>query len=238
VSGERVLIVDDEARFRRALAISLEGHSYRVRESATGAAGLEDFDSFRPDVVLLDLMLPDTTGVNVCRKVREKSDVPIIVLSVLGDEKTKVGALDEGADDYLTKPFGTRELLARIRAALRRPSFNLPAGSVFTAGPLTFDLERELVFVDGEEVHLTPTEMSLLRYFIENAGKVLRHQAILRHVWGEEYVEDTRILRTYINQLRGKLRDSSSNPRFIRTDPGVGYRFILERSEPGRPLPE
>jgi two-component system KDP operon response regulator KdpE len=224
--SSRVLVVDDEPRFRQALARSLRGHDYEVMESATGNAAIEDFRSFVPDLVLLDLMLPDKDGLTVCREIRGGSDVAIIVLSVVGDEHSKVKALDEGADDYLTKPFGSEELLARIRAALRR-SGPPSAGEVFTAGPLRIDLNSDVVYLDGEEIRLTPMELSLLRYFAANAGKVLRHQAILTNVWGEGYAADTQILRTYIKQLRAKLRDDPTKPRYIRTELGIGYRFVV-----------
>jgi len=225
VSGARILIVDDEAQLRRALARSLTGHGYAVREAEDGADALREFEAFKPDVVLLDLVLPDISGVDVCRELREKSQTPIIVLSVIGDEKAKVQALDQGADDYLTKPFSMDELLARIRVALRRGSSDRAQQPVIHAGELTIDFERRLVTVAGEEVRLTPTEYSLLKYLALNAGRVLTHPMILRAVWGAEYVDDTHVLRTYVNQLRSKLRDDPASSRFIRTDPGVGYRF-------------
>jgi two-component system KDP operon response regulator KdpE len=226
LSGPRILVVDDEDRFRQALALSLGGHGYDVKESATGNQAIADADIFRPEVILLDLMLPDKDGVDVCREIRRDSEVPIIVLSVIGDEASKIRALDSGADDYLTKPFGSGELLARIRAALRRSSPGSITESVFRAGSLTIDFKQRLVTLGEEELHLTPTEFSLLAFFAGNAGRVCRHQAILRNVWGEQYIEDTQILRTYINQLRAKLRDDPARSVFIRTEPGVGYRFI------------
>ena len=174
-------------------------------------------------------MLPDIGGVSVCRELRRDSEVAIIVLSVMGDELTKVLALDGGADDYLTKPFGSDELLARIRAALRR-SGNGPIHATLVAGPLSLDPISLLVRLNGEELHLRPTEFNLLRVLMLNAGRVVRHRAILTVVWGEEYVEDAAILRTYINQLRHKLHDDPIRPRFIRTEPGVGYRFIACRN--------
>ena len=225
--NERILVVDDEAWFRQALVVSLEGRGYVVQESATGREAIADFESFQPDVILLDLMLPDTDGVTVCRELRRRSSVPIIVLSVMNDEVTKVRALDQGADDYLTKPFGSDELLARIRATVRRtqPPESLPAEAQF--GSLWIDYERRRVFLEGTEVRLTPTEFSLLRLLTENAGRVLRHPAILQAIWGPGYESDTQILRTFINQLRMKLNDPRQNPRFIRTEPGVGYRFLI-----------
>jgi two-component system KDP operon response regulator KdpE len=210
---------------------SLEGHGYAVREAEDGASSLRELGAFKPDVVLLDLVLPDMTGVDVCRKLRETSQVPVIVLSVVGEERRKVEALDAGADDYLTKPFGMDELLARIRVALRRGSSERAQAAVVRVGGLEVDLERRIVQLDGEVVRLTPTEYSLLKYLVTNAGKVLTHPMILGAVWGPGYGTDTRLLRTYINQLRTKLRDDPDTPRFIRTDPGVGYGF----AEPERP---
>ncbi len=224
----RVLVVDDEAQLRRALTRSLEGHGYSVREAEDGSAALQEIELFRPDVVLLDLMLPDMSGVKVCQELRRKHTTPIIVLSVLGEEKTKVDALDAGADDYLTKPFGMDELLARVRVALRRGSSERDQQPVISTGGLVIDLERRVVGVDEREVRLTPTEYSLLKYLALNAGKVLTHAMILREVWGAEYVDDTHVLRTCMNQLRAKLGDDPASPRFIRTDPGVGYRFVAE----------
>jgi two-component system KDP operon response regulator KdpE len=182
--------------------------------------------------VILDLILPDIAGVDVCREIRRDHETPIIVLSALGDEKTKVAALDEGADDYLTKPFGMDELLARIRVALRHGS-SLRAGQpMIEAGDLRIDLERRLVTLSERQVHLTPTEYALLKYLATNAGKVLTHPMILRSVWGQEYADDTALLRTYITQLRAKLDADGSNKGFIRTEPRVGYRFLAPGEEP------
>jgi two-component system KDP operon response regulator KdpE len=222
----RVLIVDDEAQLRRALKRSLEGHDYAVREAEDGGTGLAVFDAFKPDVVLLDLMLPDMSGVDVCRALRAAHQTPIIVLSVVGDEQAKVAALDEGADDYLTKPFGMEELLARVRVALRRGAADRAQQGRVSSGDLTIDLERRLVTLGGQEVRLTPTEYGLLKYLALNAGKVLTHNMILRAVWGADYADDTHVLRTCVNQLRAKLHDDAGTPRFIRTDAGVGYRFV------------
>jgi two-component system, OmpR family, KDP operon response regulator KdpE len=226
MSGPRILIIDDENQLRRSVRRSLDGHGYDVREAEDGGSGITAFESFKPDVVLLDLMLPDMSGVEVCRRLREKYHTPIIVLSVLGEERTKVEALDEGADDYLTKPFGMNELVARIRVALRRGSSDRQQQGQIELGELLIDLERRRVTVNEKEIHLTPTEYSLLKYLATNAGRVLTHPMILRAVWGSEYSEDTHILRTYINQLRSKLGDDPARPRYIRTDPGVGYRFL------------
>jgi two-component system KDP operon response regulator KdpE len=225
MTAPRILVVDDEVQLRRSLARSLSGHGYAVREAADGAAGIREFAAFKPDVVLLDLMLPDTTGVEVCRELRRTQDTPIIVLSVIGEERTKIDALDAGADDYLTKPFSMGELLARVRVALRRGAADRAQQPVIRSGDLAIDLEHRRVTVGGDEVHLTPTEYSLLKYLATHAGKVLTHPMILRAVWGEEYFDNTHALRTSINQLRAKLGDNAAEPRFIRTDAGVGYRF-------------
>ncbi len=226
----RILVIDDEPQLRLAVKRSLEGHGYNVREASDGRGGIAAHEGFKPDVVLLDLMLPDMSGVEVCRELRRLYETPIIVLSVVGDEKTKVAALDAGADDYLTKPFGSDELLARIRVALRhvaRPS----NAATLRSGDLTIDFERREVRVAGREVRLTPTEYSLLKYLASNAGRVVTHPMILRGVWGNEYAEDTHNLRTYINQLRAKLGDDAASSKYIRTDAGVGYRFMTAEDE-------
>jgi two-component system KDP operon response regulator KdpE len=225
MSAPRILVVDDEPELRRALARSLSGHDYAVREAPDGAGALREFAAFKPDVVLLDLILPDTSGVDVCRELRRLRDTPIIVLSVVGEERAKVDALDAGADDYLTKPFGMGELLARVRVALRRGAADRTQRPVIMADGLSIDIERRRVTLDDREIHLTPTEYSLLKYLATHAGKVLTHPMILGAVWGAQYGDDTALLRTYINQLRSKLGDDPAAPRFIRTDPGVGYRF-------------
>ena len=226
MSAPRILVVDDEPQLRRAVRLALEGHSYVVREAEDGASALREFAVFRPDAVLLDLMLPDMSGVDVCSELRKTYDTPIVVLSVVGDERTKVAALDAGADDYLTKPFGIEELLARVRVALRRGSATRSQRPIISVENLSINLERRAVTLDGEDLRLTPTEYSLLKYLATNAGKVLTHPMILRAVWGMEYAEDTHVLRTYVNQLRAKLRDDPSHPRFIRTESGIGYRFL------------
>lgn len=225
MSGPRILVVEDEPQLRFALRRYLEESGYAVREVEDGAGALREFGSFKPDVVLLDLMLPDTSGVDICREIRRASETPIVVLSALGDDKTKVRALDEGADDYLTKPFSMEELFARIRVALRHGSSLRANQPLVKVGHLTVDLEHRLVTLRDKEVHLSPTEYSLLKYLATHAGKVLTHPMILRAVWGAEYVDDTAVLRTYINQLRSKLEDDPVRPTFIRTEPRVGYRF-------------
>jgi two-component system, OmpR family, KDP operon response regulator KdpE len=225
-------VVEDEPQMRFALRRYLEQSSYNVREVGDGAGALREFGAFKPDVMILDLILPDIAGVDVCREIRRDHETPIIVLSALGDEKTKVAALDQGADDYLTKPFGMDELLARIRVALRHGS-SLRAGQpLIEAGDLRIDIERRLVTLRGRGVHLTPTEYALLKYLATNAGKVLTHPMILRSVWGQEYADDTALLRTYITQLRAKLDSEGDHQDYIRTEPRVGYRFLTPGEEP------
>ncbi len=221
----RILVVDDEVQLRRVVSRSLRGHGYDTREAENGADTLTAFEAFKPDVVLLDLMLPDMTGVDICRELRKNHQTPIIILSVVGEERAKVAALDEGADDYMTKPFGMDELLARVRVALRRGATDRVQQALVKVDALSIDFENRRVELDGNEVHLTPTEYELLKYLATNAGKVLTHPMILRAVWGDEYAEDVQNLRTHVNQLRTKLSDPARSPRFIRTEPGVGYRF-------------
>jgi two-component system KDP operon response regulator KdpE len=226
--GERVLVIDDEPQIRRALRTALAAHGYAVEVAADGAAGLATVATWLPDVVVLDLVMPGLDGFAVLRQVRSWSDVPVIVLSARGQEPDKVAALDQGADDYLTKPFGMAELLARLRVALRHR--HGPAPPILHAGDVTIDLERRLVFRRGEEVHLTPTEMTLLRVLATDAGKVLTHRQILQRVWGGYAAENAPQLRVYINYLRRKLEDDPAQPRLILTEPGVGYRLKLDPS--------
>jgi two-component system KDP operon response regulator KdpE len=224
----RILIADDEPQLRRTVRLALERHGYAVREAATGKEAIAEFARYRPDVLLLDLVLPDLTGVEVCREIRRFQHQPIIVLSVVQDEGMKIAALDAGADDYVTKPFGIGELLARVRVALRRGATERVQLPVIEANGLSLDLERHRVSVDEREVHLTPTEFSLLRYLATNAGRLLTHNMILKAVWAEKDDADAHVIRTYINQLRSKLGDDDtrSGHRFIATEPAIGYRFI------------
>ncbi len=223
-TGPRVLIVDDEPAIRRFLKGLLPAHGYTVLEAENGQEACEAVGALRPDVIVLDLGLPDMDGVQVTRVLREWTQIPIVILSVRGAEEDKVAALDAGADDYLTKPFGSRELLARLRAALRRtaPTASEP---VFTVDGLTVDLVRRLVTVGGHEVQLTPTEYDLLRVLVTNAGKVLTHHQLLREVWGVGYDDEMHMLRVNISNLRRKLEPDASRPRYIVTEPGVGYRL-------------
>ena len=226
----RVLVVDDEPQIRRALRTSLEAHGYEVAAVANGEEGVLGAAEQRPDLVLLDLGLPDMDGTEVIRRIRGFSEVPVIVLSVRESQSDKVAALDAGADDYVTKPFGMEELLARTRAALRRSGVDEPAQPLLAFGDLEIDLPRRLVSRDGAPVHLTPTEYGLLEALATNPGKLLTHQWLLRRVWGQGYGTETTYLRTYIRALRKKLGDDASAPALIVTEPGVGYRWIGEET--------
>jgi two-component system, OmpR family, KDP operon response regulator KdpE len=221
----RVLVVDDESQIRRLLRVSLSAQGYQVAEAPDGERGLSAAAIQAPNVVILDLGLPDMDGLDVITRMREWSAVPIIVLSVRDGETEKVGALDRGADDYVTKPFGMEELLARIRAALRHELRAETPEPIFRSGSLTVDLERRVVSVEGRVVRLTPKEYDLLRVLVAHAGKVLTHGQLLRQVWGSEYVHDTQNLRVHIGQLRQKVEPDPARPRFIITEPGVGYRL-------------
>ena len=219
------LVIDDEVQIRRLLRLTLEAHGYRVFEAATGQEGLLEAAQCRPEVVLLDLGLPDLDGVAVLQRLREWSQVPVVVLSVRDREADKISALDHGADDFVTKPFSTGELLARLRVARRRASA-APANAVFRSGALEVDLSRRVVTVQGKEVRLTATEYSLLRLFVQHAGKVLTHRQILREIWGPTHVEHTHYLRVYLAHLREKLEANPAQPELFITEPGIGYRLV------------
>ena len=225
-----VLVVDDEPQIRRALRTSLEAHGYQVATVGTGEEGVVGVAEQGPDLVLLDLGLPDLDGTDVLRRIRGFSDVPVIVVSVREDQSDKVAALDAGADDNVTKPFGMEELLARGRAAMRRKQPEEPAVPVQHFGGLEVDLGRRLVSRDGEPIHLTPTEYGLLEAFVTNPGKLLTHQWLLRKVWGQGYGTETTYLRTYVRALRKKLGDDAQAPDLIVTEPGVGYRWVAEHT--------
>lgn len=221
----RVLVVDDEPAIRRFLRVALAAHGYTIFESVTGQEALSDVIQHRPDLVILDLGLPDIDGIEVTRRLREWTRLPILILSVRGQETDKIAALDAGADDYLTKPFGAGELLARMRVALRRAA-TPGAEPVFTINQLTVDLARRLVTMAGRELQLTPTEYDLLRVLVTYAGKVLTHRQLLREVWGAGYEEETHMLRVNISNLRHKLEPDPVRPEYILTEPGVGYRLF------------
>ena len=223
MTGARILVVDDEPQIRRALTRTLEANDFDVRAVGSGEEALLAL-RWRPDVILLDLMLPDLDGLEVARRVREQAATPILVLSARGEEPRKVLALDQGADDYITKPFGTDELLARIRVALRHAA-GQPTDPVIEAGDLRIDLERRLVTRGGTEVHLTPTEYEVLKYLARHAGKVVTHRMLLQRVWGPEHIEETQYLHVLMSQLRRKIEPQPARPEYILTEPGVGYRF-------------
>jgi two-component system, OmpR family, KDP operon response regulator KdpE len=223
-----VLVVDDEPQIRRALRTSLEAHGWEVATVGTGEEGVLGAAEMSPDLMLLDLGLPDMDGTEVIARVRTFSDIPVIVLSVREAQHEKVAALDAGADDYVTKPFGMEELLARARAAVRRVQPEDPSPPVTRYGDLEIDLARRLVTRGGEQVHLTPTEYGLLEALVTNPGKLLTHQWLLRKVWGQGYGTETTYLRTYVRALRKKLGDDAQAPAMIVTEPGVGYRWIAE----------
>lgn len=224
--GARILVVDDEVEILRALQRSLSAHGFEVLAVGNGEDALEEIIHYRPDLMLLDLGLPGMSGLEVCRRVREQSNLPIIVLSVKDTEHDKVLALDLGADDYVSKPFGMNEVLARVRVALRH-SAQVQTGTepIFTAGPLSVDFAQRIVQVNGKEVKLTPTEYDLLKALIKNSGKIMTRQMLLSQVWGTGYGAEAHYLHVYIGQLRRKIEPDPAHPRFILTISGVGYRF-------------
>ena len=228
-TGQRVLVVDDETSIRRYLRAALTAQGFAVYESANGQEALNAVLTHRPDLIILDLGLPDIDGIEVTRRLREWSQTPIIILSVREAEQDKIAALDAGADDYLTKPFGTGELMARMRVVMRRQigSVNEP---IFTTGKLVLDFSRRLVSVNAKEIQLTPTEYDILRLLVTHAGKVLTHRQLLRQILGEGY-DDMHILRVNISNLRSKIEPDPARPTYIHTEPGVGYRLkVLEKS--------
>jgi two-component system KDP operon response regulator KdpE len=227
--GARILVVDDEPQIRRSLQVNLESKGYAVETAETGEEAIGAFHNRHPDVIILDLIMPGTGGGEVVRRIRESSTVPIIVLSAIGDERRKVEALEAGADDYMTKPFGMEELLARIRSLLRRVAGAHSAQPVFLAGSLCVNFDRREVTLDEKPVKLTPTEYDLLKYMIEHSGKVLTHRMLLQAVWGQAYVDQAQYLRVFVGQLRKKIERNPTRPRYILTDPGVGYRFCVDR---------
>ena len=220
----RVLVVDDEPQFLRALATNLRGAGYDVATAGTAADALASAGLNPPDAVILDLVLPDGSGREVTRELRTWSDAPIVLVSAVGDEAEKIAALDAGADDYVTKPFAIGELLARLRAVLRRAGGS--GDPVLQIGALMVDLERSLVTVDGKPVHLTPHEFRLLRLLAQNEGKLLTHRTILREVWGPAYGDESNYLHVYVSQLRRKLEPDPARPRYLLTEPGAGYRLV------------
>jgi two-component system KDP operon response regulator KdpE len=224
VTGARVLVVDDEPQILRALQLKLRTAGYAVETAATAEEALMKAAMRPPEAIILDLLLPDGSGTDVCRELRTWSKVPIVVLSAVGEETEKIAALDAGADDYVTKPFSGDELLARVRAQLRRSA---PASRpVLEIGELRIDLEKRLVTMGGETVSLTPIEYDLLRLFAANEGKLLTHPTILREIWGPAYGEESNYLHVYVSHLRRKIEPDPARPRYLLTQPGVGYRLV------------
>lgn len=224
--AKKVLVVDDESQITRVLRHSLTAHRYDVRTAADGLSALDTFRDWHPDLIITDLQMPEMDGIEFCREIRKVSTLPIIVLSVRGEEKTKVQALDAGADDYVTKPFGIDELLARVRAALRRsPDHTDDAETQLTDGDFHIDLATREVTVAANSTHLTPKEFDLLVFLFRNRNKVVTHRAILTAIWGGNYTEQTEYLRVFVGQLRKKVENDPSQPRYIRTEPWIGYRF-------------
>lgn len=223
----RILVVDDEPQLIRVLRTGLKSRGYDVRGASDGESGLEIFSEWHPDLVITDLAMPNVDGLEFCRRLRAISQVPIIVLSAKGEEKTKVEALDIGADDFVTKPFGIDELLARVRASLRRantPPINEAVQTILDVGDFHVNLESREVKVSGKEIHLTPKEFDLLIYFIKHSGKVLTHRTLLSAIWGSNYVEQNEYLRVFIGNLRKKI-EVDATPHYIVTEPWIGYRF-------------
>jgi len=230
MSGARILIVDDEPQILRALQLKLHGAGYAVETAATASEAVMKASLRPPDAIILDVLLPDGRGTDVCRELRGWSTVPILVLSAVGEESEKIAALDAGADDYVTKPFSGDELLARLRAALRRN--RVASGPVVEVGELSIDLEKRRVTMAGTEVALTPIEYDLLRLLAENEGKLMTHPAILREVWGPAYREESNYLHVYVSQLRRKIEPEPARPRYILNQAGVGYRLVDPTAAP------
>ena len=224
MSKQRVLVVDDEPQILRALQTNLRGAGYEVETAATAEQALAAAALKPPDAVIVDLVLPDASGTDVCRELRRWSSAPILVLSVVGEEREKVAALDAGADDYVEKPFGIDELLARLRAALRRAA--PPGGPVLEIGDLVVDLDKRSVEVGGKAVQLTPHEFELLRVLAQNEGKLLTHPTLLREVWGPAYGDESHYLHVYVSNLRRKIEADPARPRYLLTEPGAGYRLV------------
>jgi len=224
VNGARILVVDDERQILRALQTSLRGAGYEVETAETAETALAAAAMRPPDALIVDLVLPDGTGTDVVRELRTWSSAPVIVLSAVGDEREKVAALDAGADDYVTKPVGIDELIARLRAALRRATPS--AEPVLTVGELELDLEKRELRVSGKPVHLTPHQFDLLRVLASNEGKLLTHRAILQEVWGPGYGSESNLLHVHVSQLRRKIEPDPARPRYLLTEPGAGYRLV------------
>lgn len=221
----RILLVDDEVSIQRTVGPLLRSRGYEVDAAGTGRMALDAVEDAPPDLVILDLGLPDMDGLEVCARIRSRSEVPIIVLSARGAEPQKVAALDQGADDYVTKPFGPEELLARLRVALRRTAAGQQASGQVTSGEITIDFDKHRVYRQGEEVRLTPKEFDLLALLVDRAGQVVTHRAILKAIWGPNAVDQPEHLRVLVGQLRKKIEPDPARPRYLLTEPWVGYRF-------------
>ncbi len=231
--ANKILVVDDESQITRTLRASLRAHRYEVRTAADGVSALDTFADWQPDLIITDLQMPEMDGIELCREIRKISEIPIIILSVKGEEKTKVAALDAGADDYVTKPFGIDELLARVRATLRRkPSkANEEKSQILEEGDFLIDLDAHKAVIRGQEIHLTPKEFDLLVFLFQNRGRVITHRTILAAVWGGNSTEQTEYLRVFLGNLRKKIESNPSQPQYIQTEPWVGYRFITVNGE-------
>ncbi len=228
-TNPEILLIEDDDQIRRFLRPTLAAENYRLHEAVTAAEGVAQAAARQPDLVLLDLGLPDRDGLTVIGEIRAWSAMPILVISARGQERDKIAALDAGADDYIAKPFATGELLARIRAALRRSArVGAQVSTVFRAGPIEVDFEKRLVTVNGVETHLTPIEFKLLQTVVRYAGRVVTQRQLLNEVWGPNHVEQSQYLRVYMGQLRRKLEADPARPQYLRTEPGVGYRFVAE----------
>jgi two-component system KDP operon response regulator KdpE len=234
MSGENILVIDDEPQIRRVMRSTLSTHGYVISEAMTGEDGVDAVRKTKPDLVLLDMNMPGIGGLEACREIRESTDAPIIMLTVRNAERDKVAALDAGADDYVVKPFGIEELLARIRSALRRYA---PGDAVapFITKDMSVDFEARTVTVRGRDVHLTPKEFDVLKHLVANQGKPLTHRRLLQAVWGPDYGEETENLRVVINQLRKKLEADPAHPKYILTEPWIGYRFQPFRPSTAKP---
>lgn len=226
--NEKILVIEDDKNIIRFLKISLETNSFKVINAENGIEGISLFMTDNPDLILLDLGLPDIDGIEVLRQVRSQSEVPILVVSARGQEKEKVEALDLGADDYITKPFHINELMARVRVALRKKTSDVVKAHVFELDTFKIDFEKHKVSVDGVEIHMTPIEFKLMVLLVENAGKVITHSYIIKQVWGYNSTEDSQSLRVFMANIRRKIEKDSSHPRYILTEVGVGYRFVDE----------
>lgn len=229
LENRKILVVDDEPQILRVLRMSLKAHRFDLRTASDGESAIDTFNDWSPDLIITDLSMPLMSGLELCREIRKISQTPIIVLSVKGEERTKVEALDAGADDYITKPFGIEELLARVRATLRRaPDARAKAETKIEVGDFVVNLETHQILVKNKELHLTPKEFELLAYLVKNHGKVITHRTLLTAVWGGNFTEQTEYLRVFLGNLRKKIEPNPSKPQYIITEPWVGYRFNPE----------